>query len=64
MSTGKDSPAVLSRILGGQQQAISLAPTLDAKLYQVLRQMFDIDSNASPIPSTVAALLRANILLT
>ena len=61
MPTHKESPAVSSRTRGCQQQAASTAPTLDAKLSQVLHKMFNIDSNASPVAYTVTALLRANI---
>ena len=44
-----------------QQQVVPPKPTLDANLSLVLRQMFSIDSTASPVPSIVSALLRAEI---
>ena len=63
MPTDKGSPAVSSRTCGGQQQAAPRTPTLDVKLSQVLRQMFNINSYAYPVPSTVARPFSVRIFL-
>ena len=61
MPPDKDSSAVSLHTRSAQQQAASSTPILDANLSLMKRQMFSIDSTASPVPATVSALLRANI---